>query len=217
MDEVLRSPEGEIWYHGSPRRWEKLDLEAPKVAGSWSSYLGPHFAATKMTAERFANGDLYGDWENPGQVVSARLHARNAVRFENEDALEMHALWVCWQSGVLDETAMLGVWGEDKEDEMEMFLQALVPLPDWSSLQALHAMMPDGVETWDLLRTEDMTGVYLASAVKLDLLRRGHDGLLYENSIESEGDPDECAVVWDEEQIEVVGIEIPALDPDLAS
>lgn len=215
VNDLLRSPEGEIWYHGSPRRWSKFNFEAPKTAGSWSSYLGPHFAASQMTAERFANGDLYGDMEIPGQVVSVRLHANNAVRFENEDALELHALWVCLQADLLDEVAMLARWGKDGQDALEMFLEALIPLPDWNQIQALGAMLPSGVAPFDLLWCADMTGVEAANAVKTDLRRRGYDGLLYENSLESEGDPDECAVVWSEEQVEVVAIEVLSVNPEI--
>jgi hypothetical protein len=178
--------------------------------------LGPHFAASHSTAERFANGDLYGDYQSPGQVVGAKLHVRNAVRFENEEALELHALWVCRQANLLDEEAIWRHWGADKADEMEAFMEALEPLPDWQKLQTLWAMLPDGMEPWELLRTEDMSGVYLASAVRTDLRRRGYDGLLYENSLESEGDPDECAVVFDEDQIEIIEIEALAVDEEMA-
>ena len=212
---MLVPPEGEVWYHGSPRRWEKLDFEAPKVAGSWSSYLGLHFAGTRDTAVRFGNGDLYGQAEAPGQVVQARLRAANPCRFETEEALDLHALWACLQLNLLDEEAMLGRWGADKEDEMEMFLDKLVELPGWDKVQELHAMLPAGIEPVTLLYCGDLKHYYTANAVRNDMRRRGHDAIVYENTLESEGDPETCAIIWEEGQIEVEGIEILVADPEM--
>ena len=210
MDEVLRSPEGDLWYHGSPRRWTKFNFEAPKTAGSWSSYLGPHFAATKETAARFANGDLYGQEEAPGQVVTSRLHVVNSYRFDDEVMMNLHALWVCLQSSLLDEVAVLRRWGEHGEDALDLFLGALVALPSWQQTEELSAMLPSGLEPLDLLYAGDLQGVYVANAVRTDLRRRGYDGIVYSNSLESDWDPDECAVVWEEDQVEVIAIEVPS-------
>jgi hypothetical protein len=207
VDEVLLSPEGENWYHGSPRQWTRFDLEAPKTAGSWSSYLGVHFAATRDTAVRFGNGDLYGELDAPGQVVRARLRSRNPYRFEDEVGMDLHALWVCLGRNLLDEMAILERWGADKEDALDLFLDALVALPDHKQAEALVAMMPPGLDPLDLIYCGDLQATYVATTVRADLQARGHDGVTYLNWLESEGDPDTCAVVWDQDKIEVLEIE----------
>lgn len=183
----------QIWFHGTTGKFDALAAVAPKSeTRGFNARLGVHFASEYRSAETFAYG-LYrhtAKERRDGQVYSVRLASEKVKTFATERAMNGEFFDFCMQRGDLR-----------TEDIESLRSYRRIPKGD-----------PDGGGWWEKVAIS--AGSDLAAGLKdLDkvvgayrdhLVEQGYDAVVYLNDVEGYAEP--CAIVFHDNQIEVVEV-----------